>query len=30
MKPVAVVGALNTSANAGAIGVIKMYCETDI
>lgn len=30
MKPVAMVGALNTSANAGSIGVIKMYCETDI
>ena len=30
IKPVAMCGALNTSTNAGAIGVIKMYCETDI
>lgn len=30
MKPVAMVGALNTSANAGAIGVVKIYMESDI
>jgi hypothetical protein len=30
MKPVAMCGALNTSTNAGSIGVIKMYCESDI
>lgn len=30
MKPVAMCGALNTSTNAGAIGVIKMYVETTI
>lgn len=30
MNPIATVGALNTSTNAGAIGVIKMYCESNI
>lgn len=30
MRPIAICGALNTSNNAGAIGVVKMYCETDI